>query len=162
MPTIDVLDALAVLSTHPKIDPDRIGVIGFSRGAHLSILAADMDADFGAGHTLAAHVALYPTCRRLGISEGGSGVPILILIGTKDSYGKLKNCKRLAKTAKENKRDAKVIIYEGAYHAWDGDYSGKWHHKAWNKDVELKEDSEITKRSRKDVLEFLKGPLKLK
>lgn len=161
MPDMDIADALAVLSTHPKIDPDRIGVIGFSRGAHLSIMSTDHDADFGAGHVLAAHVALYPTCRRLGISEGGSGGPILILIGTKDSYGKPENCERLVKVAKENKRDARVIIYEGAYHAWDGDYSGKWFHKALRKEVEFKEDDEITKQSRQDVLEFLKGPLKL-
>jgi len=162
MPTTDVTDALKVLSTHPKIDPDRIGVIGFSRGAHLSVNSANLDADWGGGHALAAHVALYPTCRRLSITEGGSGAPVLVLIGTKDSYGKPEYCERLVQNAKNYKRDAKVIIYEGAYHAWDGDYSGSWYHRALDKQVELKSDYEITKKSRKDMLEFLKGPLKLK
>lgn len=76
--------------------------------------------------------------------------------------GKPEYCYRLAKNAKEAGRDVKVIVYEGGYHAWDGSFSGSWFHAAANVQAEFRVDSEITKKSRKDVLEFLKGPLKLK
>ncbi|MCH7936345.1 MAG: dienelactone hydrolase family protein [Proteobacteria bacterium] len=162
MPTTDVILALKILSTHPKIDPDRIGVIGFSRGAHLAVHSANLDASWGGGHALAAHVGLYPICQRISVTEGGSEAPILVLIGTKDSYTKPEYCERFAKNAKGEGRDVKVIVYEGAYHGWDGSFSGSWYHAAARTQVEFQTDYEITKKSRKDVLEFLKGPLKLK
>ena len=161
-PTTDVTEALKILSTHPKIDPDRIGVIGFSRGAHLAVKSAELDASWGGGHVLAAHVGLYPTCQRISVTEGGSEAPVLVLVGTEDSYTKPEYCDRFAKNAKDAGRDVKVIVYEGAYHAWDGSYSGSWYHQAAKQQVEFREDSKITDQSRKDVLEFLKGPLKLK
>jgi len=160
-PTTDVTEALKILSTHPKIDPDRIGVIGFSRGAHLAVMSASLGASMGGGHAFAAHVGLYPVCQRISVGSGGSEAPVLVLIGTKDSYTKPKYCHRFASNAKDAGRDVKVIVYEGAYHAWDGSFSGSWYHAAAKTQVEFQTDYEITKKSRKDVLEFLKGPLKL-
>src|SRR5215213_6160707 len=61
----DALAALKLLATHPLIDRDRIGIIGFSRGAATALATAmdrfrrgviDDDLKF------AAHVAFYPPC----------------------------------------------------------------------------------------------------
>lgn len=61
----DALAALRLLATHPRIDPDRIGIIGFSKGGQVALYTAlepfrraviDDDRRF------AAHVALYPYC----------------------------------------------------------------------------------------------------
>lgn len=57
--------ALKYLATHPRIDPDRIGITGFSLGGILamytasSMLAAE---HLGTGPRFAAHVPVYPVC----------------------------------------------------------------------------------------------------
>lgn len=161
VPALDVMAALKILATHPQIDPQRIGAIGFSRGGNMVIKTANMDATW-VGHTLAAHVALYAPCVTIALtSSGRSGAPILILIGSKDSYSDVRTCVAEVDMAKkQDNRDVNLKIYEGAYHGWDGDYSGIWYHPALKKSFEFREDAEVTKQSRQDVLEFLNMVLK--
>lgn len=160
-PSTDINDAFMLLATHPNIDPDRIGAIGFSRGAGMVVIAGNWEASRMGGHEFAAVVALYPPCRWNSIAGGGSKTPVMVLIGTKDSYTSPAACERLKDNGIKNGREVKVIVYEGAYHAWDGYYTGTWYHRALKRYAEFKTDYEVTKKSRKDVLDFLKGPLKL-
>ena len=159
-PAVDITDALKILATHPKIDAKRIGAMGYSRGAGMTINAAGLGANMGGGHTLAAHVALYPVCQRVSIGSGGSGAPILILVGTKDSYTKPEYCQKLAKDGIEAGRDVTVKVYEGAYHGWDGDYSGTWYHAAAKVMAEFQTSPAVTRQSRADVMKFLNRILK--
>jgi dienelactone hydrolase len=76
----DALAALRLLATHPRIDPERIGVIGFSKGGQVALYTAlepfrravvDDDRHF------AAHVALYPYCNDWYQAERIDGAPML-------------------------------------------------------------------------------------
>jgi len=61
----DVYAALRLLVTHPRIDPARIALMGFSRGGTVALTAAlEPVRRVGApdGARFAAHVALYPGC----------------------------------------------------------------------------------------------------
>ena len=56
--------ALKFLSEHPNIDPNRIGVLGFSWGGVVTMASATelYASQFGGNLRFAAHVAHYPIC----------------------------------------------------------------------------------------------------
>lgn len=87
--------ALKELRKLSTIDPNRIGIMGFSLGGGVTVRTAFeayrkkwMDDERG----FAAHAAFYPVCRFLGknleeIGSGLTGAPMIIFYGTEDSYG---------------------------------------------------------------------------
>lgn len=90
MPGIaDAYAALRLLSAEPRIDADRIAIIGLSYGGEIAHLAAfetlRSALNPGAGR-FAAHVAFYPGGNFGVIAEAGAytGAPVLMLLGGKD------------------------------------------------------------------------------
>lgn len=89
----DLYGARAWLAAHPRVDPARIGVIGFSFGAVAAMLAATRaqnDPFLGDTH-FAALMPVYPIChlynRVRGFEFGGLvDAPILIVTGALDGY----------------------------------------------------------------------------
>jgi dienelactone hydrolase len=159
-PVEDVFAALRLLATHPRIDPARIGVIGFSRGANMALTAAGIHWErYAGGNRFAAHVALYPTCWRFADLEARPRTPILVLIGSKDDLASADQCQQVVDQIRSKGPDASVKIYQGAYHGWDGDTTGVWYHRAINRSYEMRADLAVTRQSRQDVLEFLKRAL---
>lgn len=149
VPHHDAADALRLLSTHPRIDPKRIGIIGFSRGANIAVHAANTEG-------FAAHVGLYPSCMAVSVNRGGSKAPVLILVGGLDDLVPVSSCDFMVRQARQDKRQVELKVYEKAHHGWDGDFSGVFHHRAINKSYRLQPDRQVTEQSRADVLEFLK------
>ncbi|MGR9046611.1 MAG: dienelactone hydrolase family protein, partial [Gammaproteobacteria bacterium] len=118
----DAFAALAFLSTHDNIDPNRIGVLGFSWGGVIALASAErLYADrFGNGLKFAAHIAHYPVC--YGYNNPNipalnppdqrgtqflnlTGAPVLIQIGTEDDYDNgPKHCYDMIKKLPEDKR----------------------------------------------------------
>lgn len=160
LPTNDTIDALNLLSSHPKIDSSRIAIIGFSRGAHLAINSASPGYT-GSSNRYAAHVGLYPTCGLTYIGKGDASAPILILVGSDDDIAPVVQCETLQADGVAKGRSVTLKIYDGAQHGWDGDYTGVWFHKALNTSYRLRVDRDLTRRSQSDTLDFLKAPLKL-
>jgi dienelactone hydrolase len=118
------LAALQLLATHPKIDPKRIGVIGFSRGGSAAINTAlepirlaviDNDLRF------AAHVALYPGCAVPFVSAHLDGSPILMLLDGKDNYTPASNCLAYAEELRARGASIPIVVYPDANHAFDSD-----------------------------------------
>ena len=136
----DAFSALAFLSQQPNIDPQRIGVLGFSWGGLVSMGAAERlyATTYGHGMTFKAHVAHYPVCyawnntalfAKLGLTPAQFGVqwinltgaPVLIEVGTKDGYDNSSGpCTALAAAVNpSNGGVVRVNAYPGATHAWD-------------------------------------------
>ena len=118
----DALAALRLLATHPRIDPARIGVMGFSRGGQVALYSAleplrhgMIDGDL----RFAAHVALYPSCSIPYRAERLSGAPILMLLGSADDYTPAAACRDYAAWFAAKGVPIEVIAYEGAYHDFD-------------------------------------------
>lgn len=132
----DAFSALAFLSAQPNIDPERIGVLGFSWGGVISLASAEKlyAGIFGGGRAFKAHVANYPVCYAFNNTHFPSppfpptpaaagtqflnltGAPVLIQIGSEDNYDNgTAHCRALA-TGQSNVR---VAEYLGASHAWD-------------------------------------------
>jgi uncharacterized protein len=134
----DAFAALALMSTQPRIDPARIGVMGFSWGGVVSLASAEQlyAGLFGGGLRFKAHVAHYPVCygaNNVDIpalfppSTSGTqflnltGAPVLIQIGSEDDYDNgTARCVALAAAVNpSNNGVVEVAEYPGAFHAWD-------------------------------------------
>jgi dienelactone hydrolase len=119
--------ALRELRKLPSIDPDRIAIMGFSMGGHLTVneaFEANRQRWMGGEKGFAAHVALYPVCKTF-LSQSDcrvTGAPMIIFYGTEDAYGEGKNVPAF-KSLLWNKCNFAVttVEYPGASHAFDRD-----------------------------------------
>lgn len=121
----DAYYALKLLSNHPRIDKDRIGIIGASKGGIVALNTAwrpikhaytDDDLKF------AFHIAIYPFCMQFEKIDM-TGAPILILIGEKDNWTPAGHCIEAVNHLVKSGYDAQIILYPDAYHSFDADYS---------------------------------------
>jgi dienelactone hydrolase len=118
----DAYAALNLLSTHPRIDRDRIAVIGFAGGGTVSLFSASEKirrALSPGGLRFAAHIALYPVCFYQMRGIAFTGAPILMLLGEKDDLAPTPLSIDYAKRIEASGCNIKVAVYEGAFHAFD-------------------------------------------
>lgn len=119
----DVYAALRLLMTHPRIDPARVALMGFSRGGTVALTAAlDPVRRTGApdGERFAAHVALYPGCNTRYLAAKITGAPMLILLGGADDQAPPEPCQRYGEWFRNMGAEIKVVTYPGAHHLFDG------------------------------------------
>jgi dienelactone hydrolase len=120
----DAFAALKLLAAHPKIDPNKIAVIGFSLGgdtAHLTAVER-LRSQYAGGQRFAAHVGFYPgwTSGTVAGPKAYTGAPILLLFGEKDeltSPGKVQPYIAYHKKADPG-LPIETHVYPGAHHAW--------------------------------------------
>jgi len=121
----DAYAALRKLSSEPRIDADRIAILGFSYGgevAHLTAFEALRLALKPGQSRFAAHVAFYPGGNFGVVAARGAytGSPVLMLLGEKDENlpgAKIENYLAYARAAGAP-APIETVIYPGAYHAW--------------------------------------------
>jgi dienelactone hydrolase len=136
----DAYGALVYLAAHPRIDPKRIGILGFSWGGAVSWITAFGLKPLNTGSTLdalhfAAHVPFYASCTGyLPTARGGkalasigvkpTGAPMLFIMGTKDDYESDPNsCQTLQRSYPETRMRLRMV--EGATHGFDGNVAGR-------------------------------------
>lgn len=129
--------ALNYLAQDPRIDPDRIGILGFSHGGLLALFSASKELNetyTGGKQRFAAHLALYPVCwAHLASAEGKNavypksvysaltGAPVHILAAEKDAYDAPDSCQKFIAALPENARSQVTLtMYPNATHGWDG------------------------------------------
>jgi len=120
----DALAALRLLATHPRIDPDRIGVIGFSKGGQVALYTALEPFRRGVlddERRFAAHVALYPYCSDWYTAARVTGAPLLLLLGGRDDYTPADACRGYAEWFKGAGTETTVVTYPNAYHDFDSE-----------------------------------------
>ena len=121
----DAYAALRLLASEPRIDADRIAIVGFSFGGEVAHLAAfePLRSALNPGQgRFAAHVAFYPAGNFGVIAERGAytGSPVLMLLGEKDDnlpVAKVESYLAYARAA-GNPAPIETVKYPGAYHAW--------------------------------------------
>jgi dienelactone hydrolase len=120
---VDAYRALTLLGRHPSIDREHIAVMGFSKGGSAALYSGL--ARFQRLHgppdlTFAAHVALYPSCQwRYLDDEQTTNRPIRIFHGEADDWTPIAFCRRYVERLQKAGRDAALVAYPGAYHAFD-------------------------------------------
>jgi dienelactone hydrolase len=120
---VDAYRALARLATHPRIDPARIAVMGFSKGGFVALYASltrfqRMHAP--PGLEFAAYVPFYPICIRTYIDDGQvSTRPIRIFHGGADDWLPIAACRQYVDRLRQAGKDIQLTEYAGAQHGFD-------------------------------------------
>ena len=120
---LDLYRSLAVLAAHPAVDPQRIAVIGFSRGGQAALYSSMKRFHKmwnPTGIDLAAYIAFYPSCVTTFIGDTEvSAHPIRIFHGALDDYNRVGPCREYVARLKRDAKDAEITEYPDAWHGFD-------------------------------------------
>ena len=120
----DAYGALAILSTHPAIDPARIGLMGFSYGGMATRIAMDervRRAFAPRARGFAAFADVYGPCFQDFGTRESNGAPLLTQRGTEDASNELPACAEREAGLRAIGVDVEAHVYEGAGHAWEAE-----------------------------------------
>lgn len=118
----DSFNALALLATHPRIDPDRIAVMGFSKGGQVALYTALEAFRRAAGigdRAYALHVAFYPSCALPYLSRETTRRPLAVFLGGLDDYTPAAQCDRYVDWFRDRGSPVEVFRYAKAGHGFD-------------------------------------------
>lgn len=121
----DALVALKLLATDPRIDPKKIGQIGFSRGGSVAlevIMESFRKGIIDDDLKFAAAIGFYPGCVQSWWEVPApalTGAPLMLALGEKDDYTPAKLCVNFADIMKRDGQSVETHVYPGAYHDFD-------------------------------------------
>jgi dienelactone hydrolase len=124
---VDAYQALKLLARHPRIDPERIAIVGWSKGGTVADWASRewYRARLSEGDLrFAAHVAFYPWCGEQPARIELTGAPLLYLVGELDDWTGSATCFDYAGRVNRAGYEADIVVYEGAQHGFD--YAGSF------------------------------------
>ncbi len=119
----DIYKALEVMAKHPRVDPARIALVGFSRGGQAALYAS-LDRFHRmwntSGAQFVAYIPFYPDCATSYVDETGIGSSkVRIFHGAADDYNPVASCKAYVQRLRDAKRDAELTEYANAFHVFD-------------------------------------------
>ena len=120
----DLFRAHELLVTHPRVDPQRIGVLGFDHGGWVTLWASHgwYQRRFMRG-TLpppAAYAAFYPAgCNVELQDETDVTAPVRIFHGANDDWTLIEQCRAWVARRRAAGKDVSLVAYPGALHGFD-------------------------------------------
>ena len=125
---LDIYRSLEILAKHPRVDPDRIVLMGFSRGGQAALYASlDRFQKLWnrSGAQFAAYIPFYPDCSTSYATDTEVAArPIRIFHGTPDDYNPVASCKAYLARLQEAKRDVALTEYPDSAHGFDAGLLG--------------------------------------
>ena len=120
---LDVYRILDILAKHPRADPSRIALMGFSRGGQAALFASLKRFHQSwnkSGIDFAAYIPFYPDCMTTYQSDTDvTDRPIRIFHGTPDDYNPVARCKAYVERLRGAGRNVLLTEYPNAAHAFD-------------------------------------------
>lgn len=125
---VDIYRSLEILAHHPRVDPERIVLMGFSRGGQAALYAS-----LGRFHKLwnksgvqlAGYIPFYPDCATTYLTDTEvADRPIRIFHGTSDDYDPVASCKAFVARLQDKKHDVVLTEYPDAPHGFDAGLLG--------------------------------------
>jgi dienelactone hydrolase len=120
---LDIYRALDVLAKHPRVDSQRVALMGFSRGGQAALYASLKRFHRmwnRSGIEFAAYIPFYPDCATTFVADTEvADRPIRIFGGTQDDYNPIALCKAYVERLNAAGRDVQVTEYPTASHAFD-------------------------------------------
>jgi len=119
----DAYRLVEALANNPHVDPRRVVLMGFSRGATAALYAslARFNEMYGpqAG-AIVGHIPFYAGCNfELKDDQRTNGAPIHAFHGGADDWTSAQTCRAYIDSLASNGADASITIYPEAYHAFD-------------------------------------------
>jgi dienelactone hydrolase len=119
----DSYRALELLSRHARIDPQRIAIMGFSRGGTAALYASVkrfQHMHLAQGLGFAAYIAFYPSCNVTYIDgDDVADKPVRIFHGALDDFDPPAPCRPYIARLQKAGRDVQHTEYPGAHHVFD-------------------------------------------
>jgi len=119
----DAFGALKQAVKHPRLDPNRIGITGFSKGGSVAMrtgLQLMVNRHVPNGPRFALHVPFYAGCDTIYRDMRTTGAPMLVLIGGADTYVGTERCVFAVERMRAAGSAVDMVIYPNAQHGWDG------------------------------------------
>ena len=115
----DLAEVIRHIGRYPRLDPTRVGALGFSMGASTVIKAA-LRLDPARAPGFRGGAALYGGCRDFLPTERLRGQRrLLMLVGMQDTWTAAGPCIALARALEQAGQPADVVAYPEATHQWD-------------------------------------------
>jgi dienelactone hydrolase len=125
---VDIYRSLEILARHPRVDPERIALMGFSRGGQATLYASlDRFQKLWnkSGAQFAAYIPFYPDCSTTYATDTEIAArPIRIYHGTPDDYNPVASCKAYLARLQDAKRDVVLTEYPDSQHGFDAGLLG--------------------------------------
>jgi dienelactone hydrolase len=161
---LDALGALQWLARRNDVDAQRLVLLGWSNGGSTVLAATNrrVPAVANASVVPRAAVAFYPGCEADLRRGHDSSAPLLLLVGASDDWTPAAPCVDLASHSKGRGR---VVLYEGAYHGFDGSAPLRVRKDVPNgvkpgQGVTVGGNAAAREASRREMLDFLRAELK--
>ncbi|MEH6476968.1 MAG: dienelactone hydrolase family protein [Sneathiella sp.] len=125
MMTTDVLRSLRYLSEHPNIDPNRIVIMGSSKGAIAALYAtwAPIRRKIVGDLDFADYILLYPLCVKIEDDDVTSN-SVHVFIGKEDNWTPAAPCVSQVNKMTSLGKDWGITLYDRAYHGFDAPNTG--------------------------------------
>jgi dienelactone hydrolase len=120
---VDIYHALDILAKHSRVDPERIVLMGFSRGGQAALYAS-LDR-FNrlwnhSGISFAGYIPFYPDCSTTYLTDSEiADRPIRIFHGMPDDYNPVASCKAYVARLRAAGRDVELTEYLDSAHGFD-------------------------------------------
>jgi dienelactone hydrolase len=119
---IDAYRALGILARHPRVDPQRIVLMGFSRGGQATLFASVKrfnDTWNKSGARFAAYIPFYADCSTTYRGDLELAGPVRAFHGAPDDYNPVAPCKAYMERLRAAGQDAQLTEYPNAQHSFD-------------------------------------------
>ncbi len=128
------------LKTHPKVDPNRVGLVGFSMGGRMALDFSSDVPTMSPGHRISGIVNYYIGNHIPPWPESVEHPPVLFLHGDRDQELHPNFILNYCKIRKQRGAVCEAHIYKGVYHAFDrqsvyGGWDGRARADAWKRAV---------------------------
>jgi len=119
--TLDTFRAQELLAAHPRIDPARIAVIGFSRGGTAVLYTAmrRFQQLWSPNFKVVETFPLYASCFDSVDEDMDVVGPIREFHGGADDYASIQQCRAYFQRLKAAGRDVEQVEFPGVHHSYD-------------------------------------------
>lgn len=120
---VDIYRSLGVLAKHPRVDPQRVAIMGFSRCGQAALYASVKRFDHlwnNSGIIPALYLPFYPDCAiTFKADTDVADKPIRIFGGSSDDYNPPAPCAAYVERLKAAGKDVEITVYPNAQHVFD-------------------------------------------
>jgi dienelactone hydrolase len=120
---IDAYRALNHVAPHRNIDPNRVALMGFSKGGFATLYASLTRFQRMYGPKLArfvAYIPFYPACATKYLEDEDTvDAPIRIFHGVDDDYVPIEPCRKYVARLRAAGRNVELAEFPGAHHVFD-------------------------------------------